>query len=177
VNEYGYVYYFLVEFMKLFKIEPLLADCASTPGRYMKEHLLEVRADGRLRTMGECLCDRYAKWVFDASTLRYLIVELLRSPSHSGATKLQMADLEESGEMSWSGRTWSLQSMIVFDCSHFVAYVRKDGAWLLYDDTRSLDKQPLQAIKFGEVYRSGACAFEYGRKNTFFFFVPDGAVP
>ena len=73
--------------------------------------------------------------------------------------------------IEFKGVKWSLCSMIVFDCSHFISYLKQGGKWYLYDDNRSLYHKTLQPYAFGEYYQRGMCRFRYGIENTFFFYV------
>ena len=169
-NKFGFVFYFLQEFLRLFEFPPLVAQragkvrTASSLPHSHKKHLelyvVEVEYC-RNETLQKCLEKNYRGWAFERDSLRYLIIELI---SHDVSSQLTMR---------WQGVRWTLQSMIVFDCSHFVAYMRKDGAWYMHDDNRTFQQVPITEYEFGDYYQRGMCHFEYGVKNTFFFYAPE----
>ena len=56
--------------------------------------------------------------------------------------------------LSFADHTWSLESMIVFNCSHFVAYMRlHDNEWYIYDDVRSLHNKALNKVDLSHYLR------------------------
>lgn len=167
-NVFGYVFYFIQEFLRLFDVDPLVARRRGTSvlvskrlpharRRNLRMYVVEVEFC-KNATLEKCLQKNYCGWEFESPP--YLIIELI---SHNVEPQLQMR---------WQGVTWELQSMIVFDCSHFVAYLKHQDGWYLHDDSRTLQHIPMQEYDFGDYYSRGMCQFEYGVKNTFFFFVP-----
>jgi len=169
-NVFGYVFYFVQEFLRLFQVPPLVGrregDTVQVSTRLPHAHrrnlklfIVEVEYCQK-ETLQHCLEKNYSGWSFKPDSLRYLIIELI---SH---------DAEPQLALEWQGKKWQLQSMIVFDCSHFVAYMRRGDAWFLHDDNRALQQIPITEYEFGDYYQRGMCHFQYGVKNTFFFYVP-----
>lgn len=168
-DKFGFVFYFLQEFLRLFDYPPLLATregrvrtARSLPHSHKKNlklYVVEVEYC-HSETLQKCLETNYRGWTFERESLRYLIIELI---SHDVTPQLKMR---------WQGVRWTLQSMIVFDCSHFVAYVRRGASWYMHDDNRTFQHAPITAYDFGDYYQRGMCHFEYGVKNTFFFYTP-----
>ena len=169
-NVFGYVFYFVQEFLRLFDFPPLVARRVGKAvqvsqrlpharRRNLKLYIVEVEFC-KGETVEKCLEKNYRGWTFDRCTLRYLIIELI---SHNVKPQLTL---------EWQGVRWQLQSMIVFDCSHFVAYMRRNDIWYLHDDSRTLQKIPITEYEFGDYYQRGMCHFQYGVKNTFFFYTP-----
>ena len=157
-NEQGYVFYFLQEILRLFGAPA----CRVRPpwGRNLQKAYVMEMDNCHYETVEHCLERNYRRWYIDESTLHYLIIELIDR------------DAEPQEHINFRDRPWSLTSMIVFDCSHFVSYHKRGDQWFLYDDNRSLMHSPLQPYEFGQHYNRGACHFQYGRKNTFFFYAP-----
>lgn len=156
-NELGYVFYFLQEFMKLFRV-----DCVqvrkSSSSRMRKHYVMEVfGCNGE--PFSQCLRRNYRGATFDSDYLRFMVIEMI------GKT------VKPEETIEFKGVQWSLCSMIVFDCSHFISYLKQGGKWYLYDDNRSLYHKTLQPYAFGEYYQRGMCRFRYGIENTFFFYV------
>lgn len=159
-NEMGYVFYFLQEILKLFN-----ADCtrALSPYRknYSKLYVMEMEFCNS-NTIEQCLESTYKDWTFDSNIAKYMIIELIDEEG-----KYSVQPQEHIGFLDYQ---WTLCSMIVFDCSHFVSYVKESGQWYLYDDTRSRSHQALDPYDFGSYYNKGMCQFQYGKQNTFFFY-------
>lgn len=158
-NELGYVFYFLQEFLKLFDV-----DCVrGVPGYYSvnrvrKQYVMEVdQCHGE--AFSQCLKRNYRGWKFQPSYFKFMVIELV------GKT------VKPEEFIEFEGAKWSLCSMIVFDCSHFISYLKQAGQWYLYDDNRSMSHKTLQPYTFGEHYERGSCRFRYGVENTFFFYV------
>lgn len=159
-NQMGYVFYFLQELLRLFNV-----DCtrARSPYRknYSKLYVMEMELCNNT-SVEQCLSSTYKNWTFDANIAKYMIIELI---DEDGKYSVRPQE-----SVQFVGYEWTLCSMIVFDCSHFVSYVKEDGKWFLYDDTRSLSHQPLDPCNFGNYYKKGSCQFQYGKQNTFFFY-------
>lgn len=159
-NEMGYVFYFLQEILRLFDV-----DCtrALAPHRknYSKLYVMEMEFCNS-NSVESCLASTYKNWVFDDNIARYMIVELI---DEDGKYSVQPQE-----QIEFLDYQWTLCSMIVFDCSHFVSYVKENNQWYLYDDTRSLSHQTLDPYDFGTFYNKGTCQFQYGKQNTFFFY-------
>lgn len=165
-NKYGYVYYFLQEFLRLFSVPPLSgrSRVSQVP---VRKHIVEITS---CDYQEGCRIERFLREEFNAIewdplSLRYLIVEF------SG--DLQRA-LTPELTLQWESKTWKLYSMIVFDCSHFITYLLShvDSQWYVYDDGKSRSHTPLVPMPFGAVYRVDSCQFRYGKENTFFFYLP-----
>lgn len=159
-NQMGYVFYFLQELLRLFNVE---CTRARSPYRknYSKLYVMEMEFCNN-NSVEQCLSNTYKDWTFDSTIAKYMIIELIDENEKYAVQpqeSIQFLDLE-----------WTLCSMIVFDCSHFVSYVKEDNKWYLYDDTRSLSRQPLDHYDFGTYYHKGSCHFQYGKQNTFFFY-------
>lgn len=157
-GEQGYVFYFLQEFLRIFDI-PAITGKSRNSSKFKKIYIMEVE-QCEDESISHCLKKNYKGWTFKPDSLNYMIIELI---DHN-------AFPEE--EISFESKDWKLTSMIVFDCSHFISYLKQGDQWYLYDDNRSLMHTPLKPYKFGQHYNHGMCSFEYGRKNTFFFYVP-----
>lgn len=159
-NQMGYVFYFLQEILRLFG-----ADCtrALAPHRnnYSKLYVMEMELC-RNNSVEQCLASTYKHWTFDDNIAKYMIIELIDEDGKYSVRpqeRIEFVDYE-----------WTLCSMVVFDCSHFVSYVKEGNQWFLYDDTRSLSHQTLDPYDFGSYYNKGGCQFQYGKQNTFFFY-------
>lgn len=163
-SELGYVFYFLQEIQKLFGLP-----CARGRPRFYKRrkslYVLEMeQCHGKHNTVESCLNRTYRRWRFDHTPdVRHMMIELL---DEEGKYSVQPQEV-----VRFQGYRWHLCSMVVFDCSHFVSYVKQAGQWYLYDDTRSLSHQELQPFAFNTHYEKGSCRFRYGVENTFFFYV------
>jgi hypothetical protein len=157
-HEQGYVFYFIQEFLELMSFPVLRA--RPTHGQDWQEtRILEIEnCEGN--TLEECLHINFNHWKFDKKSLNYLIIELVNHTVIPQET------------LHFEGIVWKLHSMIVFDCSHFVTYIKKNDKWFIYDDNRALNEQPLKKNTFGNYYETGLCNFKYGLKNTFFFLLP-----
>jgi hypothetical protein len=159
-NEQGYVFYFLQEFLRMFKIDATRGrPTPSQPRR--RVYVMEIERCQH-EPLTACLERNYRKWHFEKDTLQYMIIELIDY------------NVEAEETISFQDKDWELTAMIVFDCSHFVSYLKKNDGWFLYDDNRSLMQSPLKPYEFGKHYQRGFCKFQYGKKNTFFFYVPRG---
>ena len=112
------------------------------------------------RPLEACLHKNYADWEIAHRSMHYLFIELVGD------------SVKPQQKLSFNGKQWELHSMIVFDCNHFISYIKQAGQWYLYDDTRSLSHIGLQPYTFGQTYSKGGCQFRYGRENSFFFYVP-----
>jgi hypothetical protein len=158
-NELGYVFYFLQEFLKLFD-----ADCMRgvpphyTVDRERKVYVMEVDACHG-EPFSECLARNYKGWTFADSFFKFMVIELV------GKT------VQPEERITFEAAEWTLCSMIVFDCSHFISYLKQGEQWYLYDDNRSMSHKTLQPYEFGNFYERGTCRFRYGVENTFFFYV------
>lgn len=159
-NQLGYVFYFLQEILKMFNVECMRA-IAPTGTNYKKLYVMEMEFCNN-NTVEQCLSKTYKKWSFHKKIADYMIIELI-----DGDGKYSVQPQEN---IRFLNQEWSLCSMIVFDCSHFISYVKESGKWFLYDDTRSLSHQELDIYSFGSFYRNGTCQFRYGKNNTFFFY-------
>jgi hypothetical protein len=157
-NKYGYVYYFIDEFLKLFCVPPLVGKPYPESDN-KRIHILEID-NCHSGTITDCLNTSYSHWSWDVRSLNYLIIELV-----SDQVTPQL-------HMTWQGVQWTLCAMIVFNCSHFMTYVLVDKKWYIYDDNKSLHNIPLIPMKFGDTYDVGFCSFKYGENNTFFFYMP-----
>jgi hypothetical protein len=156
-NELGYVFYFLQEFLKLFKVDCVRIRNPSSK-RVRKQYVMEVFGCSG-EPFSQCLRRNYRRSRFDSNYLRFMVIEMI------GKT------VKPEEYIEFKGVKWSLCSMIVFDCSHFISYLKQGGKWYLYDDNRSLSHKTLQPYSFGEYYQRGICQFRYGVENTFFFYV------
>lgn len=221
VNVYGYVYYFLVELFRLFR-----APCFGKHGRphrhRSKPHkkpkrrrveVLEVDcrapAGAKAVLFSECLGHTYRahRWWH---VPRFFVCEILTT-SHPAVIDQRLD--------GFAGHTWWLASMIVFNCSHFVAYLKVPpdahavtpadlddptrmaggaaaAAWYIYDDVRSLHREPLRRVDIARYlydpsaddaaalaekrrkvsdnrwcYGSEGCTFHPGVDNTFVVYV------
>lgn len=154
-NSLGYVYYYLVEFLKLLDVPPIQL---MKHGVVNKEtYILELEnCDGT--TIQECLDVFLQSWSLMYPP-DYLIIEMTNS------TLVPMENIQVQE------KRYQLQSMIVSNCNHFITYVKKGNKWLLYDDFRTLHKKPLTTMEFGQHYVIDDCHFAYGQKNTFFFYI------
>ena len=156
-NELGYVFYFLQEFMKLFQVDCVRVRNPSS-SRVRKQYVMEVFGCSG-EPFSQCLRRNYRGARFNSNYLRFMVIEMI------GKT------VKPEEYIEFKGVKWSLCSMIVFDCSHFISYLKQGGKWYLYDDNRSLYHKTLQPYSFGEYYQRGMCQFRYGVENTFFFYV------
>lgn len=168
-HEFGYVFYFLQEIQKLFSV-PCIRARPPYGKRYRRLYVLELEACGidGTATVESCLAKTYRRWSFhpSSSTIRHLMIELLDEEKHR---------VQPQERMQFQGKYWSLCSMIVFDCSHFVSYVKQGVQWYLYDDTRAISHLELKPCEFGKhYYEKGGCRYQYGVQNTFFFYVVEG---
>lgn len=168
-HELGYVFYFLQEIQKLFSV-PCIRARPPYGSRYTKLYVLEMEACGTdgTATVESCLNKTYHRWSFhpDSSAIRHIMIELLDEDKHR---------VQPQERMQFQGKYWSLCSMIVFDCSHFVSYVKQGAQWYLYDDTRAMSHLELNPCEFGKhYYEKGGCRYQYGVQNTFFFYVVEG---
>lgn len=153
-NSLGYVFYYLVEFLKLFNVPPLHLQSLS---HHKYTHIVELKdCDGS--TIQECLNTYLTSWRI-INLPEYLVIEMTNS------TLVPMEHIDVNGTH------FELQSMIVSNCNHFVTHVKKKNKWLLYDDFRTLHKKPLTEMTFGENYIVQNCQFAYGETNTFFFYI------
>ena len=156
-NELGYVFYFVQELLHVMGVPPV----TMSRGRSTRNQwILEIEKCGDDTPLEECLQQNYAGWKIK-SDMTYLFIELV------GDT------VKPQEFIQFNGKAWKLTSMVVFDCSHFISYLKQDGQWYLYDDTRSMSHIGLEPYKFGQSYTKGSCRFQYGRENTFFFYVLD----
>ena len=168
-NKFGYVFYFLMEIQKLFGVKCMTAkppgtNQSSEPSEPMYVLEMEKCHSGDSGTVSTCLEKTYKQWTFDPipDDVKHMFIELLDENRYSVVP-------EET--ITFQGHTWILCSMIVFDCSHFVSYLKQGDQWYLYDDTRALSKLSMKPVKFGrEYYHKGTCRFQYGVQNTFFFY-------
>ena len=158
LGEQGYVFYFLQEFLRLFDL-PAITGKSSRSSKFKKIYIMEVEQCHE-ESISHCLQKNYSGWTFKPDSLNYMIIELIDR------------DARPEERITFQSKEWELTSMIVFDCSHFVSYLKQGDQWYLYDDNRSLMHTPLLPYSFGQHYHHGSCSFEYGRKNTFFFYVP-----
>jgi len=153
-NLEGYVFYYLVEFLKMFQVPPLrMVQTFVT----RDAHIIELE-DCQGSTIQECINQYFSEWSL-LTEPSYLIIEMVNS---------SLVPLEQ---VLVSNQSMKLQSMIVYNCNHFITYVRKNQEWHLYDDFRTLNKKPLQVIEFGDFYSVERCHFTYGKTNTFFFYI------
>jgi hypothetical protein len=156
-NELGYVFYFVQELLHVMGVPPV----TMSRGRSTREQwILEIEKCSDDTPLEECLQQNYAGWKI-TSDMKYLFIELV-----GDAVRPQEF-------ITFNSKGWQLTSMVVFDCSHFISYLKQDGQWYLYDDTRSLSHVGLKPYTFGQAYTKGSCRFQYGRENTFFFYVLD----
>ena len=158
-NELGYVFYFVQELLHVMGVPPIHM-VSRTKGDYQDQWVLEIEHCDDSTPLEACLQKNYAEWKIRRRAMKYMIIEMVGD------------SVKAQEHVSFNGRQWELQSMIVFDCSHFIAYLKQDGQWYLYDDTRSLSHTALEPYEFGQVYRKGGCRFQYGKENTFFFYAP-----
>jgi len=159
-NQLGYVFYFLQELLKMFNVKCMRA-IAPEGKNYQKLYVMEMEYCNN-NTVEQCLRHTYKKWSFHNNIADYIIIELI---DDDGQYSVQPQET-----IRFLNQQWSLCSMIVFDCSHFISYVKEGGKWFLYDDTRSLSHQELDSYSFGSFYSNGSCKFQYGKNNTFFFY-------
>lgn len=154
----GYVYYFLIEFLRLFNVPPLIG--RPIVGTNQEMYILELQDCGR-SSIEDCLNNSYRGWRWK-QTQPYLIVE-------------SNTELSPQENILWNSSHYTLKSMIVFNCSHFVTYVRRQNVWYLYDGGRTYKDMPLQVTSFGGEFYSPSdhCPFIYGQTNTFFFYMQD----
>ena len=150
----GYVFYFIVEFLELFSVKPLIGH---KNGKKKEFYVLEIE-DCSGSNILSCLNKNFKGWRWDKNSLNYLIIELVNS------------HVEPQEFITWNKIRWELVGMIVFDCSHFVSYLKIQNQWFLYDDGNTFHGIPMQEYDFGQYYRKNMCHFQYGEKNTFFFF-------
>jgi len=159
-NELGYVFYFLQELLKMFD-----ANCmrAIEPGgvNYKKLFVMEMEFCNN-NSVEQCLRNTYKKWSFHDKIADYMIIELTDDDGQYSVRPQEW--------ISFLDERWELCSMIVFDCSHFISYVKENHKWFLYDDTRSLSHKEFDMYDFGTFYSNGSCRFQYGKNNTFFFY-------
>jgi hypothetical protein len=164
-HELGYVFYFLQEIQKLFGVQCMRATppYGATP---RKLYVLEMERCGSAGqdTVQTCLNRTYSRWSFeDMADVRHMFIELIDEDRYT---------VQPQEEVQFQGYQWQLCSMIVFDCSHFVTYLKQNGGWWLYDDTRALSHMTLKPHTFGQqYYTKGSCRYQYGVQNTFFFYV------
>lgn len=166
VNSQGYVYYFLQELLKLFAV-PCVRAKPPYGVRFRNLHVLEMETCGTdgSATVETCLAKTYRNWRFHPSSasVRHMIIELLDENRHR---------VQPQERIVFQGKHWELCSMVVFDCSHFVGYLKQDDTWYLFDDTRALSHLEMQSFEFNRgFYQKGMCKFQYGVENTFFFYV------
>lgn len=149
-NEYGYVFYFLNEFLNLFEIPTIKIN-----NKHTNTHIIELEnCNGN--TIQACLNHfQNKKSIGDTP---YLIIEM----TNSSLIPMENIILNENN--------YTLQSMIVYNCLHFITYVNKNNKWLLYDDFRTLNGNPMKLVEFGEHY-TNTCKFAYGETNSFFFYI------
>lgn len=159
-NELGYVFYFLQELLKMFDVKCMRARPPDGEN-FKKLYVMEMEHCNNI-TVEQCLQKKYKKWIFHSELAHYMIIELI---DEDGKYSVKPQET-----ISFLKHKWSLCSMIVFDCSHFISYIKQDGKWFLYDDTRSLSHKELDPYAFGSFYRNGHCHFKYGKNNTFFFY-------
>jgi len=152
-NEYGYVYYFIVEFLKLLHIPP-------SYGR--KSYIVSLRLCQH-QSIQQCL-QKTSSITSDINDPPYLIIETYEHET-----------VFPSEYIKWCERIWKLQAMIVFDCSHFMTYLLKHNKWYIYDDTLSLENKPLRLRQTGEQYKKegGMCQFNFNANNTFLFYIEE----
>lgn len=166
-HTFGYVFYFLQEIQKLFGIKSMRAiPPYGTQPRDL--HVLEMERCGSKSqdTVQSCLARTYEGWSFVDTDVRHMFIELIDEDRYQ---------VKPQETITFQGHTWQLCAMIVFDCSHFVTYVKQSGQWYLYDDTRALSHLQLQPHEFGrKYYTKGTCRYQYGVQNTFFFYVRGG---
>ena len=159
-NQLGYVFYFLQELLKLFNVDCTRA--IQPHGKnYTRLYVMEMEYCNN-STVEQCLHSTYENWNLHDDLAKYMIIELIDDNG-----KFAVKPQENVFFLDYE---WTLCSMVVFDCSHFVSYVNDGGNWYLYDDTRSLSHQELDPYEFGSFYSKGSCHFEYGKNNTFFFY-------
>lgn len=168
-HEMGYVFYFLQEIQKLFSI-PCIRARPPYGKRYKNLYVLEMETCGTdgSATVESCLAKTYRRWRFHpgSSKIRHMMIELLDENKHK---------VQPQERIQFQGVYWSLCSMVVFDCSHFVSYVKQGSQWYLYDDTRAMSHLELKPCEFGRnYYEKGGCRYQYGVQNTFFFYVVEG---
>ena len=159
-NELGYVFYFIQELLKMFNVKCMRA--VSPEGKnYQRLFVMEMDSCNN-NTVEQCLSSAYQDWTFHEDIANYMIIELI---DEDGKYSVQPQE-----NIRFLGKEWNLCSMIVFDCSHFISYVKERNKWYLYDDTRSLSHKELDPYSFGSFYSNGSCRFQYGKNNTFFFY-------
>lgn len=175
-GEEGYVYFFILEFLKLFQI-PCVQGHGSTPhsrkrrtkrANWENIYIHEIE-DCNGSTIEECLQSSYKGWNWK-NPQPYLIVETIEN--ENSVTKIVPQE-----QLTWNSQSYQLCSMIVYDCSHFVAYVKKGDTWYLYDDGNALRQKPLNenSYEFGtDYYERFHCKFNYSRNNAFFFYTRRG---
>ena len=159
-NQLGYVFYFIQELLKLFDVSCTRA-IPPHGKNYKKLYVMEMEYCNN-NTVEQCLQSTYEKWNFHDDIAKYMIIELIDEDG-----KFSVKPQENIHFLDYD---WTLSSMVVFDCSHFVSYVKEGEQWYLYDDTRSLSHQELDPYEFGSFYSKGSCQFQYGKNNTFFFY-------
>jgi hypothetical protein len=160
-DRFGYVFYFVQELLKLFD-----APCtrAIPPGKtyYKRLYVMEMK-ECAATSIEACLESSYRDWQFEEGTLaKYMVIELIDEDGHYA--------VKPQERITFRGFQWTLTSMVVFDCNHFVSYINDGTKWLLYDDTRSLSHKELAPYEFGTFYNTGSCKYQYGKNNTFFFY-------
>ena len=69
-NKYGYVFYFLQEFLKMFSVPPLAAV------GHRDRYILEIQDCSG--SIVECLETTFEGWTWNFDSLRYLIIELVK---------------------------------------------------------------------------------------------------
>jgi len=158
-NELGYVFYFIQELLHIMGVPPIVM-YNNIDDSQQSQWILEVEHCNETTLLESCLEQNYKNWYIEPESMTYLFIELI-----SNTVKPQEY-------IRFNDINWELTSMIVFDCSHFISYLKKNNSWYLYDDTRSLSHHGLMPYTFGNFYSKGFCNFQYGKQNTFFFYIP-----
>jgi hypothetical protein len=128
-------------------------------GERKSEWILEIEHCDTTTPIEQCLAQNYINWEIETD-MTHLFIELVANTVHPDE------------HIQFNGKKWELTSMVVFDCSHFISYLKQKDTWYLYDDTRSLAHISLTPYEFGKFYTKGnGCRFQYGVQNTFFFYV------
>jgi hypothetical protein len=158
-HKYGYVYYFLIEFLKMFKIPCVTYYCSKIKQK-QQDYIIQLDSCYSV-PLETCLTTTTNSWQMSEcfGSIPFIIIEI--NNDHVIPTL----------QITWKNRQWKLMSMIVYGCSHFMTYINRNDEWFIYDDNNTLHKIPLQPMKFGDIYDTGFCKFKYGSNNTFFFYV------